>query len=174
MALPLRPRQLLKGLNNGGFNRETFQNLSQEERTKKFAELRAQREKQIAEILNAKQVSRLKQLEIQQAGTRALDRKDVQDALKLTADQKAKIDAAQAAEREAMQPIFQSFRGNNGQQTTDAQRDEIRKKMTEIRTGTETKVLAVLTADQKKQFESLKGAAFTFPERRGRRGGNNN
>jgi Spy/CpxP family protein refolding chaperone len=173
LALDPGQVELLKGL-NGGFNRESFQGLSDDERRKKFTELRAQREKQVAEILNAKQVTRLKQLEIQQAGTRALDREDVATALKLTADQKAKIDAAQDAERTAMEPIFASFRGNNGQRPTDAQRDETRKKMADIRTSTETKILAVLTEPQKKQFESMKGAAFKFPEFRGRRGGNNN
>jgi Spy/CpxP family protein refolding chaperone len=174
LALDPGQVELLKGLNSG-FDRQAFQGLSDEARRQKFQELRTQREKQVAEILNPKQVSRLKQLEIQQAGTRALDREDVAAALKLTADQKAKIDAAQDAERQAMQPIFESFRGNNGQRPTDAQREETRKKMTEIRSGTEAKVLAVLTADQKKQFEGLKGAAFKFPEFQGRRrGGNNN
>ena len=47
--------------------------------------------------------------ELQQAGVRALDRDDVAAALKLPADQKAKIDAAQDAEREAMRPIFERF-----------------------------------------------------------------
>jgi Spy/CpxP family protein refolding chaperone len=171
LALDPGQIELLKGL-NGGNTREALQGLSDEERTKKLAELRAQREKQVAEILNPKQVARLKQLELQQAGTRALDRDEVATALKLTADQKAKIEAAQAAEREAMTPIFQSFRGNNGQRPTDEQMADARKKMTEIRTGTEAKVLAVLTDAQKKQFETMKGAAFKFPEFQGRRRGN--
>ena len=174
LALDPGQIELLKGL-NGGFDRNAFQGLSDEERRTKFRELNAKREKQVAEILNPKQVGRLKQLEIQQAGVRALDREEVATALKLTADQKTKIQAAQDAEREAMRPIFEGFRGNNGQRPSEEQIAESRKKMTELRSGTETKVLAVLTADQKKQFEGMKGAAFKFPENQGRRrGGNNN
>jgi hypothetical protein len=158
---------------------EGFQNLTPEEREKRIAELRAAREKanaeqekKIATILEPQQVTRVRQLQIQQAGIRALGRKEVADQLKLTPDQRQKIQAALDEERTAQRTAFQGFQG--GQQPTDAQREEARKKLADARTAAEAKLNAVLTPAQKQQFESMKGAAFTFPERQRRPGGNNN
>src|SRR5688500_13451482 len=94
--------------------REMFQSsqgLSEEERGRKFREFGQQQEKNINDILDAKQKARLKQLELQQAGNRALDRKEVADALKLTPDQRSKVQSAVTAEREAMRALFEGFRG---------------------------------------------------------------
>lgn len=145
-------------------DRASFQNLSPEERTKRFAELRAQAEKtqaendkKVAEILDAKQMARLKQLELQRMGLRALTRKDVQTALKLTPEQQTRIKAATDAQTDAFRAAFQG--GQNMSQ------DERRAAFTKIQTDTDAKLDAVLTADQKKQLEAMKGAAFKFPER---------
>ena len=75
---------------------------------------------------------------------------------------------------------FQGFQGGGGQPSPE-QFQQARQKMTEIRTATDAKILGVLTDAQKKQFETMKGAAFKFPERtfgrgggRGNGGGNGN
>jgi len=161
-------------------NFEGFQNLSPEERQKRIAELRAQREKaaaeqekKVAEILEPAQMTRLRQLQVQQAGIRVLSRQQVADQLKLTPDQRQKIQAALDEERAAQRAAFQAFQG--GGQPTDAQREEARKKLADARTAAEAKLNAVLTPAQKQQFESMKGAPFTFPERqRGPRGNGGN
>lgn len=165
--------ELLNSLNQNrqGFDRQSFQNLTPEQRRERFAQLRAEREKKVAEILDAKQVARLKQLELQRQGTRALGRDEVTNQLKLSADQKQKIEAALSGEREAMRSAFQGFRGNDGQRPTPEQLQAARQKMTELRTATEAKLNAILTDGQKAQWKAMQGAPFTFPQRqRGPRG----
>jgi vacuolar-type H+-ATPase subunit H len=149
---------------------QSAQSLSPEERDKKISEFRAESEKKIGEILDAKQKTRLHQLELQQAGMRGLSRTEVQDELKLTPDQRAKIKAAVDSEREEMRKAFEGFRAG-GQNMTQEQRQEAFKKFGEVRTATEGKLGLVLTDAQKKQYQAMQGAAFTFPERP-RRGNN--
>lgn len=152
---------------------QSSQGLAPEERDRKFAEFRVESEKKIGEILDAKQKARLHQLELQQSGMRGLSRPDVQDELKLSADQRAKIKTAVDSEREEMRKAFEGFRGG-GQNMTQEQRQEAFRKFGEVRTATEGKLSAILTDAQKKQYQSMQGAAFTFPERQRRqRGGNN-
>jgi hypothetical protein len=155
--------------------RQNSANLSDDQRREQFRAMTAANQKEVAKILNAQQVARLKQLEIQRAGLGALRQPEVQAALNLTADQKAKLEAQQTADREAMRAVFQGFRGQDGQRPTPEQLAEARTKMQAMRTASEAKTLAILTDAQKKQFEAMKGAAFTFPQRQGgrRRGGNN-
>ena len=149
---------------------QSAQGLSPEERDKKISEFRAESEKKIGEILDAKQKTRLHQLELQQAGMRGLSRVEVQDELKLTPDQRAKIKAAVDSEREEMRKAFEGFRAG-GQNMTQEQRQEAFKKFGEVRTATEGKLGLILTDAQKKQYTAMQGAAFTFPERP-RRGNN--
>jgi len=155
---------------------QNSQSLSDDERRKRFTDFRAESDKKIGEILDAKQKTRLKELELQQGGLRVLGRTDVQDTLKLTADQKAKIQATLDSERTTMQKAFEEFRAG-GQNMTDEQRRQAFAKFGEMRTATDAKLGMVLTEPQKKQFQTMQGAPFTFPERRGggnRRPRNNN
>ncbi|MCC2668661.1 MAG: periplasmic repressor CpxP [Armatimonadetes bacterium] len=156
--------------------------INREEMTKKFTALRVDQEKKIGEVLDPKQMTRLKQLGIQREGTRALARPEVGDQLKLTPDQRTKISAAIEGEREAMGSIFpRPAEGQPFQPPTEEQRAQIGQKMRDLRTATDAKVLGVLTEPQKKQFQTLQGAPFKFPEFRGfggpgggrRPGGNN-
>ncbi len=164
---------LIQGLRNNSFNRDELRSLTPEQRRERFAQIRQQQEKQLAEILDAKQLARLKELEIQQAGVRALQRPSVQEALRLTPAQKEQLQAASTAEREAMRQVLQGFRGNGGQQVTPEQRQQAFEKMRALGAETETKIMGILTDAQKKQFQALKGAPFTFPQRQRRaRGGN--
>jgi hypothetical protein len=148
--------------------RELFQNaqnLSNEERMAKFQAFQAETTKKTNEILNPTQQKRLKELEIQQAGARSLGRPDVQTALKLTDDQKAKIKGFQDASGEKIRALFQ----NGG-----FQNPENRTKMQEINNETNAQLLGVLTDAQKKQFTEMQGAPFKFPEFRPRQRNNNN
>ncbi len=135
----------------------------------KMEAMRADEMKKVGEILDAKQMGRLKQLMLQQAGARALTQKETQDGLKLTAEQKTNIANIQKAEQDATQALFQSLMGGGGGQD---QRGEMFRKMTEMRQQNETKLLGVLTPAQKTMFEQMKGAAFKFPERQPRRPNN--
>jgi len=152
-------RALFQG---GGGDREAMQ--------AKMRELSAESDKKLAEILNPQQRTRLKQLGYRQRGARALEDKEVQVALKLTADQVQQVTAALAAERAAFQ-----LGGFDFQNATDEQRREFFQKMQQMRTQTDGKLNAILTEPQKKQWESMLGAPFTFPEfRPGQRRQNNN
>ncbi|MFN3650681.1 MAG: Spy/CpxP family protein refolding chaperone [Armatimonadota bacterium] len=135
----------------------------------KMQELQAQQEKQVIEILEPAQVKRYKQLQIQQAGPRGLVRPEVAQQLKLTPSQTQSIEAAVRGEQESMRSMFESARSNGGGPEAF---QGLREKMQQLRGETDKKILAVLTDAQKKQFDELKGAPFTFPEPRfGGRGG---
>ena len=132
----------------------------------KMQELQAEQDKKVTEILNKDQVVRYKQLQLQQQGIRALDRKEVADQLKLSGDQKNQIATAITGEREAMRAAFQNAQGGDRQAAFA--------KMQELRQQTDTKLNGILTEPQKAQFEKLKGAPFTFPQRQRGNGGNAN
>jgi hypothetical protein len=150
---------------------QNSQSLSDEERRKRFTDFRLESDKKIGELLDAKQKERLRQLELQREGLRVLGRADVQEQLKLSADQKSKIQATMDAERTTMQKAFEEFRAG-GQNMTDDQRRQAFAKFGEMRTATDQKLGTILTEAQKKQFQTMQGAPFTFPERRGGPGGN--
>lgn len=148
--------------------------LPEEERNKKFAEMREKRqeaEKKLFGILNAEQGTRLKQILLQARGLRALADKEVAKELGLSEEQSAKI-------REIMSAG--SDRGSSFQALRDLPEEERRKKFAEMRAQgekqrqeAEKKVLAVLTDEQKQKLEKMKGKKFELPSRgsRNRPGG---
>jgi Spy/CpxP family protein refolding chaperone len=153
--------------------RPDFRNLSQEDREKLFAQFRERGEKQrkaidekINEILLPHQVDRLKEIALQIEGNRALMRDEVAKELKITAEQKEKMEKVQADARTKMQAeireIFQS-----------GDREKIREAIETMTKQTDTDTLAVLTTAQKTQFTKMKGKEFKLPEGalRGGRGG---
>ncbi len=158
--------ELLNGLRTaqGGTDRQALRNLPREEREKKMTEMRADQEKKVREILDEKQVARLKQLQVQQDGARALAEQPVADALKLTPAQRDTIRTTVEAERTALRGAFGNL-ANGGARPTAEERQAAMQKFRDARTANDAKILGVLTPEQKKQFESLKGAPFTFPAR---------
>lgn len=98
-------------------------------------------------ILNTVQIKRLKQIEWQVAGARAVNQPEVNDALKLTEDQKTKV-------KDAL-PRFGGRQGGGGGGTPpDAEaREKARKEAIE-------KVQAILTDEQKATWKDLMGAPF--------------
>ena len=174
--------------------RFNFQDASDEEREKYFAERRARAEKEaraakemLATILSKEQMTRLTEISIQQKGTGALTTPDVVSQLKITAEQKEKIEKAQQASAdEVRSKMRELFRGGNRGGSGDGNFDEMRKKMTALRADADKKILAVLTAEQQSQFEVMKGKKIDLPQRgfgrrdgfgrggrQGRRGGGN-
>lgn len=144
----------------GGFNREEFQNLSQEERTKRFEEMRKAGEetaKKIEEkvkgVLNEQQWTRLSELRIQREGVAALSRADVAEKLALSDEQKKEI----AKLNESLRPQFGGGPGGGGGERPNM--EELRAQ----REKTQKEILAVLSEDQKESYEKLQGAKFEFP-----------
>jgi len=120
--------------------------------------MRQEMESKLAEILDAGQMDRLKQLQLQRAGGRALLHKELADSLRLTDDQRRQVQDAVEAEREAMRAAFETAPGGDPEAT--------RGKAREVRKETDAKLDAVLTDSQRKQLQTLQGAAFNFPEPR--------
>jgi hypothetical protein len=131
------------------------QDLSPEERAARRAEQRAKETEALKKILNEDQMKRLKQLTLQRAGLSALGETPVQEELKLTSDQKSKVDAVLQEQRAAMREAFQDG-GGGDPQAARAKMEEMRKKSNE-------KLEAILTADQKTQWKAMLGTPFTFP-----------
>jgi hypothetical protein len=134
-----------------------FQNLSQEERTKKFAESQEKTKaawEKCATILTSEQVERVKQISRQARGADALADEDVILALKLGDDQKKQLETIRDAAGQEMRGAFQA----GGDQ------EAARKKVAEIRKSAGDKALAVLSDEQKKEFEKLQGEKIELPE----------
>jgi Spy/CpxP family protein refolding chaperone len=191
--LKLDAKQLDKLGKLGANQQRPDPGMNPDARRKAFAEMRKKRDADVAKILNPTQTTRWRQLEIQRAGARALDRDDVAKAIKLTPDQRKKIDAVNDAERDEMRKLFQGMQGGPGGGPGGGGRPgaggpgggsgggrpgaggpgggpggggEAFSKMRSLREGTDTKLMAVLTPPQKKSFQALQGAPFKFPARR--------
>jgi hypothetical protein len=126
------------------FDPRAAQDLEPEEREKRMAEMRAKMEEnnkkmdeRVAEMLDAKQLARLKQLRLQREGVGALTRGDIAEKLVLTDEQKKKINGEQ--------PSF-----NFGPPRPNPR--------------AMTNALAHLTDEQKAKWTELTGAEFKFPQ----------
>ena len=144
--------------------RPNFRELDQEAREKLIQEFRDRAEKQrksvdakVKEILLPHQSERLDEIALQVEGIRALLRDAIAKELKITAEQKEKMQKVQSDSREKMQAqireIFQS-----------GDREKIREVFTQMQQQTEKDILAVLTESQKTQFTKMKGKEFKLPE----------
>ena len=148
-------------------DRPNFRDMSEEERTKFIAEMRKRQEEQakkgdaeLAKILIGPQMEQLEGIRIQLLGTRALQDPKVAAKLKITADQKAKMEKLSTENREKMMEMFRSD-----------DRENMREKMTELREKAEKATMAILTDAQKKQFEAMKGDPIDREKLFGSRGG---
>jgi hypothetical protein len=166
LAEDMRPQRGPRGGEEG--ERPNFREMSEEERTKFFEEMRKEREKQqaeadkkLGEILLDMQMDRLKEIQVQQMGLRALQDEEVAAKLKITADQKAKMQKVMEESGQKMREEMQAMFQNRDRENVD--RDAMREKMTELREKIEKDVMAVLTSAQKKQFEEMKGEPFEMP-----------
>ena len=131
-------------------------------RFREEAAARAKKEREeLAKILKPEQLKRLTEIYIQQAGIAALQDADVAEKLKITDDQKEKFAKVREENQTATRDAFRD---------AGEDRDAIRTKMADLRKQNEEKTLAVLTEDQKKQFEEMKGKKFDMPENAGRGG----
>ena len=129
-------------------------------RFREEAAARAKKEREeLAKILKPEQLKRLTEIYIQQAGIAALQDTEVSEKLKITDDQKEKLAKVREENQAAMRDLFGG-----------GDREAARTKMAELRKQNEEKTLAVLTEDQKKQFEEMKGKKFDMPENAGRGG----
>lgn len=153
-------REMFAGFGQGGGG---FQNLSDEERQKRFEEMRKKGEennKKMLALLDDGQNSRLKQIQLSVGGVAGLigDQdiaKEAAKELKLTDDQKEALKAITEESGKKSGEIFAGFRGAD-----EEQRTKLQAQLAEIRKDTEAECAAVLTDEQKAQFEKMKGPKF--------------
>ena len=160
-------------------DREAFEKMTEEERNAYMEKSRKEREelsKKTDEILVAlleePQVKRLDEVAIQarmaMSGSATLKADDIKGKLMITEEQIAKLDEAQKVLDEERQKAFQeAFAGGGGGQGGD--REAMRAKMTEMMAAMQKKsteaAMAVLTDDQKKALDGMKGAPFELTMR---------
>jgi Spy/CpxP family protein refolding chaperone len=102
-------------------------------------------EKELPNILDARQLARLKQIALQRSGAEALRYTEVAKALNLTDEQKEQIKHIHIKMRE-------DIRSLRGEKTS--------KKIEEMRKGTGEKMMNVLTAEQKTMLKEMMGEPF--------------
>jgi len=155
-----------------GVDFQAMRDMSQEERTKAMADLRAKTEPvnkkfdaQLEKILDTTQMKRLKQLRTQRMGAAAFSNTEIVTALSLTDDQKTKVKEIQAAARP------QGGAGAFNPDATPEERQAAMAKMRETRAKALKDMIALLTPDQAKTWADLTGPEFKFPQGRGVGGG---
>jgi hypothetical protein len=141
----------------GEGERPNLREMSDQEREQwreQMASRTAEMEQKLAEILNAEQMTRLRQIQIQAMGNRALLAANVVKELGITEDQQEKM---RTASREAMQGL----RGAGAGERPD------RERMAAAMEKVNAAMLDVLTDAQKANFEELKGKPFDVSQLRG-------
>ena len=137
--------------------RQGLQDLSQEERRDKMTALtktmNADMDKVVGEVLKPEQVNRFKEIRLQVRGADAFGDEAIAKDLKVTDEQKGKIKDLLADQQTQMREIFMGAADD---------REGAMKKVTELRKETKTKIVALMTEDQKKAWAGLTGAAFEF------------
>lgn len=118
-------------------------------------QMRLEQEKKIKEILTAEQYKRYQEISLQQEGPSAFARKEVADKLGLSDSQREKVNAILEEQRATMRDMFQGGGGGGDRQA-------MMETMQKLREETNAKLLAVLTAEQKKTWEAMLGKPFQF------------
>ncbi|HYT91169.1 MAG TPA: hypothetical protein VEL76_20820 [Gemmataceae bacterium] len=118
----------------------------------------------IGEILDAKQVKRLRQIVLQQQGANAFTDAKVAAELKLTDAQKTSIKEALDSSTARTKELFQDLKGGGGFKG-------LQEKMTEIRKETMEKITAVLKTDQKRTWNDMVGEEFKLEQKGFGKGG---
>ena len=132
---------------------------------KKFEEGGKEIDEKVGKLLEAKQVERLHQLQLQREGAMALSRPDVIKKLELSDEQQAKIKKIQEDARSAGRAGFDPNQSEEDRQAA-------RKKMREQFEKAQKECFAVLSDDQMLDWTNMCGKTFKFPERQGFRRGN--
>jgi hypothetical protein len=146
-----------------GIDFSTFRDLPEAEREKKTKEMTDAQAKvnekyqaKLTELLKPEQSKRLKQITVQAAGTMALRNEDVAKSLKLSDDQKKEIDKITDESAQNMRRGF----GQGGQEGGDVDFQARMEQMRKANEERDAKLLAVLSEEQRKQLDELKGKPF--------------
>ncbi|QDT09066.1 hypothetical protein [Stieleria marina] len=152
-----------------------FRNASEEERNEFFEKMRKQRDEatakaraQLEEILLPEQLDRLDQIALQQRGVGALMDEKVIKTLKISTAQTANLKKVGEGMQEKMMSRMADLRESGDREKMF---EGMTKARDELKKEADKGMMDVLTADQKKQFEDMKGEPFEMPESARRGGG---
>jgi hypothetical protein len=129
--------------------REELKDLDPDARAKKLEEITKANDKLAAEILTADQAKRLRQIYLQQQGVNAFTKPEVAKELKLTDEQKKKLEDLQAKAGAQIQALRRPGGG-----------EEAMKKIGELTKGINEDAMKILTAEQKTKWKELTGEPF--------------
>ncbi|MCX7992622.1 MAG: hypothetical protein N2651_03015 [Fimbriimonadales bacterium] len=130
---------------------EELRNLPPDQRRQKMQELREKNDP--TKVLNETQKKRLRELELQALGPSAFLQDDVANELKLTQEQRSKL---QGIVMQQMQQLREQFQGGGFGQGQGAQQ------MQQLRDQMEKQMLEVLTPAQRQQWQQMQGKPFQF------------
>lgn len=126
---------------------------AREEVFARLEELRGEAEERLGEVLTTEQLTRLKQINLQQqmqgGGARAILNPQLAEKLGITDEQRDQL-------REKAQEVQR----------------ELNEKIQQLRKEAQDEILEVLTTEQRSQLEQMLGDSFDVPDQRGRRGRN--
>jgi hypothetical protein len=143
------------GGGGGQFSEEDRKRM--QENMEKLTKLREKAESKLEDILDPMQMDRLLGLFVQRDNYQTLSNKLIQAKIKFTSAQETKLKDVEKENNEANQKAMSEMRGGGGD------RDAMREKMTALRKENEDRVAAILTDEQKKTMEEMKGPKFEFP-----------
>ncbi len=130
---------------------QELRNLPPEQRRQKMQEIREKNNP--TSVLNETQKKRLREIELQAMGAFALLQPDVADELKLTQEQRSKL---QGIVMNSMQQLREQFQSGGFGQGQGAQQ------MQQLREQMEKQMLEVLTPAQRQQWQQMQGKPFQF------------
>lgn len=125
-------------------------------------------DKKVEAVLTAEQKTRIMQIKVQLQGARALMDTKIQNELKLSVDQKKKIEDLRTKQQQAMQEVMRRV------QDQEIQREDVGPLMEKNNKIMDEELMKVLNDDQKKAFADMKGPEFKADPNQGRRGGGGN
>jgi len=147
-----------------------LQDLSPEEREKEMPNLMKMLQEKgkelqgkVDKILDPKQTARMNEISLQARGAQALEDEDVIKALKLTDDQKKKLNDIRESFADKQNEIIKQLTEGGG----GGDGGDLREKVQELMKELGEKAMAVLTSEQKSTFEKMQGAKFDLPKGRG-------
>ena len=161
-------------------DRETYDKLTEEEKIayrekadKERAELSRKTDEILEALLEVPQVKRLDEVTVQarlsMSATMTLKAEDMKSKLMITDEQVALLDEAQKVAEEDRQKAMQEAFAGAGGPGQGGDREAMRARMSEIMTALQKKsteaAIAVLTEDQKKTLDEMRGAAFELTMR---------
>lgn len=150
-------QSLMENARSGGGGPEEMQRMFQEHNQAVTKKINA--------VLTPEQAKRLKEINIQVQGIRAILDPEVQKELGLSVDQKAQIQKAQQENQRAMMEMFQGQRGGGG--GGNVNREAMREARDKMNKQFEDALTKVLTPEQAQKLKEMGGAPFKLAQRGG-------